>query len=216
VTQNRNGGIALIVVGFLLAVWTAVGAMNALMRGLNKVYGTEETRGFVSQKLTALGMLVCLLVAFALSFGVLVLGPAIANWIGGAIDEKGLVNSLWWTFEWPLIVLGLLLACAGILYLGPNRETRSWKVLSLGSVVAVAIWLVASGAFAFYVSTFASYNKAWGSLAAVIIMLTWLWLSAVALLLGAEVDVEGARGDGAPGRGRELTADADTLIRRAP
>ena len=66
-------------------------------------------------------------------------------------------------------------------------------MLSLGSVVAVLIWLVASGAFAFYVSAFASYNKAWGSLAAVIIMLTWLWLSAVALLLGAEVDAEGDR-----------------------
>ena len=200
VTQNQNGGIALIVVGFLLALWTATGAMNALMRGLNKVYGTEETRGFVSQKLTALGMLVCLFVAFGLSFGVLVLGPAIANWIGGAIDEKGLVNSLWWTLEWPIIVLGLLLACAGILYLGPNRESRSWKVLSLGSVVAVLIWLVASGAFAFYVSAFASYNKAWGSLAAVIIMLTWLWLSAVALLLGAEVDAEGARSRASPKR----------------
>jgi membrane protein len=204
VTQNQNGGIALIVVGFLLALWTALGAMNALMRGLNKVYGTEETRGFVSQKLTALGMLVCLLVAFALSFGVLVLGPAIANWLGEAVDEEGLVDSLWFSLEGPLIVLGLLLACAGILYLGPNRETRSWKVLSLGSVIAVAIWLCASGAFAFYVSEFGSYNKAWGSLAAVIIMLTWLWLSAVALLLGAEVDVEGARGD------------ADTLNRGAP
>jgi membrane protein len=193
VTQNRSGGVVLIVVGFLLALWTATGAMNALMRGLNKVYGCEETRSFAARKLTGLGMLLCLLVAFALSFGVLVLGPAIANWIGGAIDEKGLVNSLWWTLEWPIIVLGLLLACAGILHLGPNRESRSWKVLSLGSVVAVAIWLLASGAFAFYVSAFASYNKAWGSLAAVIIMLTWLWLSALALLLGAEVNAEAAR-----------------------
>ena len=161
-------------------------------------------------------MLVCLLVAFGLSFGVLVLGPAIANWIGEAIDEKGLVNSLWWTLEWPIIVLGLLLACAGVLYLGPNRESRSWKVISLGSVVAVLIWLVASGAFAFYVSAFASYNKAWGSLAAVIIMLTWLWLSAVALLLGAEVDAEGDRSPQARRAGRRLTTGADTLSRGAP
>ncbi|HEY7707002.1 MAG TPA: YihY/virulence factor BrkB family protein [Gaiellaceae bacterium] len=193
VTENPDGGIVLIVVGFLLALWTATGAMNALMRGLNTVYGTEETRGFASQRLTALCMLVCLLVAFALSFGLLVLGPALAGWIGGAIDQKGLVRALWWTLEWPIIVVGLLLACAGILYFGPNRESKSWKVLGLGSVVAVVIWLLASGAFAFYVSTFASYNKAWGSLAAVIIMLTWLWLSAVALLLGAELDAEGDR-----------------------
>ena len=193
VTQSQNGGIPLIVVGLLLALWTASGAMNALMRGLNRVYDREETRSFVKQRLTALGMLACLLVAFALVFVLLVLGPHVSGWIGGALGIEGLLSWLWWIVEWPILVLGLLGAFACILYLGPNVAHPRLRFLSPGSVAAVVIWLAASGAFAFYTSNFASYNKAWGSIAGVIIMLTWLWLSALALLLGAELNAEAER-----------------------
>jgi membrane protein len=193
VTENKSGGLVLIVLGFLLALWTATGAMNALMRGLNRVYGREETRSFLRQRLTALTMLVCLLIAFALSFGLLVLGPVISEWLGGVFDLEGVFGWIWWTAEWPILLLGLLFVFAAVLYLGPNVDHPRWRFLTPGSVVAVAIWLVASGLFAVYVSLFGSYNKAWGSLAAVIILLTWLWLSALALLLGAEVNAEAER-----------------------
>jgi membrane protein len=193
VTENKSGGLVLIVLGFLLALWTATGAMNALMRGLNRVYGREETRSFLRQRLTALTMLVCLLLAFALSFGLLVLGPVISEWLGGVFDLEGVFGWIWWTAEWPILLLGLLFVFAAVLYLGPNVDHPRWRFLTPGSVVAVAIWLVASGLFAVYVSLFGSYNKAWGSLAAVIILLTWLWLSALALLLGAEVNAEAER-----------------------
>ena len=79
VTENKSGGLVLIVLGFLLALWTTTGAMNALMRGLNRVYGRKETRSFVKQRLTALTILACLLLAFALSFGLLVMGPVISE-----------------------------------------------------------------------------------------------------------------------------------------
>ena len=192
-TENQSGGLVLIVLGFLLALWTATGAMNALMRGLNFVYDRKETRGFFRQRITALGMLVCLLLAFGLSFGLLVLGPVISDWLGGLLDLEGVFGWIWWTLQWPILVVGLLLAFAGVLYLGPNVAHPRWRFLTPGSAVAVAIWIVASGLFAVYVSLFASYNKAWGSLAAVIIMLTWLWLSALALLFGAEVNAEAER-----------------------
>ena len=80
-----------------------------------------------------------------------------------------------------------------MLYLGPNVDHPRLKYLSFGSIVAVVIWLLASGAFAWYVANFGSYNKTWGSIAAVIIMLTWIWLSALALLFGAEVNAEAER-----------------------
>jgi membrane protein len=192
-TENRSGGLVMVVLGFLLALWTATGAMNALMRGLNSVYGREETRGFVRQRITALGMLVCMLLAFGLSFGLLVLGPVISDWLGGLLDLEGVFGWIWWTLQWPILVVGLLFAFAGILHLGPNVAHPRWRFLTPGSVVAVAIWIVASGLFAVYVSLFGSYNKAWGSLAAVIIMLTWLWLSALALLFGAEINAEAER-----------------------
>ena len=192
--ENRSGGVVLIVVGFLLALWTASGAMNALMRGLNHVYDREETRSFARQRLTALAMLACLLLAFGLSFGLLVLGPALSDWLGGALDAEDAFGWLWWTLQWPILVLGLLAAFAAILFLGPDVELPRWTFLTPGAVVAVVVWLLASGLFAVYVSLLGSYNKAWGSLAGVIIMLTWLWLSALALLLGAEVNAVSDRG----------------------
>jgi membrane protein len=79
------------------------------------------------------------------------------------------------------------------MYYGPNVEHPRWRFLSFGSVFALVVWLIASGAFAFYASRFGSYNKTWGSLAAVVVMLTWLWLSSVALLLGAEINAEAER-----------------------
>ena len=193
VTENKSGGLVLIVLGFLLALWTATGAMNALMRGLNRVYGRKETRSFVKQRLTALTMLLCLLLAFALSFGLLVMGPVISEELGEALGLEGVFGWIWWTAEWPILLLGLLFVFAAVLYLGPNVAHPRWRFLTPGSVVAVAVWLVASGLFAVYVSLFGSYNKAWGSLAAVIILLTWLWLSALALLLGAEMNAEAER-----------------------
>ena len=193
VTENQNGGIVLIVLGLLLALWTTTGAMNALMRGLNRVYGRDETRSFLKQRLTALAMLVCLLLAFALSFGLLVMGPVISEELGEALGLEGVFAWIWWTAEWPILLLGLLSVFAAVLYLGPNVAHPRWRFLTPGSVVAVAVWLVASGLFAVYVSLFGSYNKAWGSLAAVIILLTWLWLSALALLLGAEINAEAER-----------------------
>ncbi len=192
-TENQAGGLALIVVGGLLALWTTTSALSALIRGLNRVYDRTETRGFLRQRLTALAMLVFLLLAFALSFGLLVLGPALTDWLGGALDLESVFGWIWWSAEWPILLLGLLLAFAGILHLGPNVAHPRWRFLTPGSVVAVVVWLGASGLFAFYVSRFGSYNKAWGSLAAVIIMLTWLWLSGLALLFGAEVNAEAER-----------------------
>jgi membrane protein len=193
VIENQSGGLVLIVVGFVLALWTASGAVNALMRGLNRVYDRQESRGFVRQRGTAIAILVCLLLAFGLAFGVLVLGPVLSDWLGDLLGIEEVFGWLWWTLQWPILLLGLLAAFASILYLGPNVDHPRWRFLTPGAIVAVIVWLVASGLFALYVSLFGSYNKAWGSLAAVIIMLTWLWLSALALLLGAEMNVEAER-----------------------
>ena len=188
--QNRGGGLAMVLVGLLVALWTLTGATNALMRGLNKAFDRDETRGFLKQRLTALGILVCVLFAFVLVFGLLVLGPALARWLGNALGMEGSFHWIWWTAQWPILVLGLLLAFSAVFYLGPDLDQPKWKVPTVGAVSAVVIWLTVSGVFAVYVGMFGSYNKAWGSLAAVIIMLTWLWLSALALLFGAALNSE--------------------------
>ena len=192
-TQHQATGAVVAGIGGALALWSLGGAMQNLMWALNIAYDREETRGFVRRRLAAFAMVFFALLGFALAFGVLVLGPHLSTWIGNAIGAKTVVKIVWWVAEWPLLVGGLLVSFAGILHLGPNVKHPRWKFLSFGSVLAVVIWLVASGAFAFYVSRFGSYNKAWGTLSAVVVMLTWLWLSGLALLLGAEVNAEAER-----------------------
>jgi membrane protein len=193
VESQANSGIAMVVVGSVLALWTVTGAMETLMWALNAAYDREETRGFVKRRLTALVMIVLLLFAFTLAFGLLVLGPHVSGWIGDAVGLEAVVKWLWWTVQWPVLILGLLLAFATVLYLGPNVDHPRWSFLTVGTAIAVVVWLVASGLFAIYVGQFGSYNKAWGSLAAVIIMLSWLWISGLALLFGAEVNAETER-----------------------
>jgi membrane protein len=190
---TASSGIALTVVGSVLALWTLTGAMQTLMWALNTAYDREETRGVVKRRLTALAMVVLMLLAFGLAFGLLVLGPALSGWVGSAVDLETFVDWLWWTAQWPVLILGLLFVFATILYLGPNVDHPRWRFLTVGTVVSVVVWVLASGAFAVFVSRFGSYNKAWGSLAAVIIMLTWLWISGLALLFGAEINAEAER-----------------------
>src|SRR5262245_7282883 len=214
VTQTASSsGITMLVIGSVLALWTLTGAMDTLMWALNSAYDREETRGLVKRRVIAVTMIVLMLLAFTLAFGLLVLGPALSGWVGSAVGAEAAVKILWWTAQWPILVLGLLFAFATILYLGPNVDHPRWQFLGFGTVISVVIWLVASGAFGFYVSQFGSYNKAWGSLAAVIIMLTWLWISGLALLFGAEMNAEAERSRelrrGEPAKERVLAPTAD-------
>jgi membrane protein len=192
-TQHKGTSITVLSIGGALAVWSLTGAMQNLMWAFNIAYDREEKRGFIRRRLTALWMVVFALIGFALAFGVLVLGPQLSTWVGSALGAKSVVKIVWYVAEWPLLVAGLLVAFAGLMHYGPDVKHPHWRFLSFGSVLAIVIWLAASGAFALYVSKFGSYNKTWGSLAAVVVMLTWLWLSAIALLLGAEVNAEAER-----------------------
>lgn len=190
---NQGGSATLVSVGAVLALWTATGAMTALMRALNRVYDREETRGFVRQRLTALAMVASILLAFGLALGLLVLGPHLARWVGEAAGMETLVGWVWWTAQWPILLAGLLAAFAIILYLGPNVDHPRLRFLTPGSLLAVVVWLAASGLFAAYTSLFGSYNKTWGTAAAVVVTLVWLWLGGLALLAGAEVNAEAER-----------------------
>jgi membrane protein len=192
-TQHKGTGVAVLSIGGVLALWSLTGAMQNVMWATNIAYDQEEGRGFVLRRITAVAMVVFALVGFALLFGVLVLGPHLSHWIGSAVGAKSVVDVAWWVAEWPLLLVGLLLAFAGVMHFGPNVKHPKWSFLTPGAFVAIVVWLAVSGAFAFYVSKFGSYNKTWGSLSAVVVMLTWLWLSSVALLLGAEVNAETER-----------------------
>ena len=182
--------IAMTIVGFLIALWATTGAMNAFITGLNIAYDRKDSRNFVKKRIVALQMTACMIVAFLLVFGLLVLGPVLSKWVGNAVGASGVVSAIWWAAQWPVLLVGLLAAFATLLYLGPDVDQPKWQFVTPGALLAVVAWLTASGLFAVYTSMFGSYNKTWGSLAAVIIMLTWLWLTGLALLFGAELNAE--------------------------
>ena len=135
--QQAGAGVTMTVVGLVLALWTLTGAIETLMWALNEAYDREETRGFLKRRLTGLAMVLLLVLSFALAFGLLVLGPHLSGWMGSAVGAEALVQWLWWTAQWPILLLGLLLAFATILYLGPDVDHPRWSFLTIGTVFAV-------------------------------------------------------------------------------
>jgi membrane protein len=191
--QQRGTTLALTILGFVLAIWSLTGAMTAYMTAVNIAYDRKDRRNFIKKRFTGLVMTVCIGVAFLLVAVFLILGPHIERWIGKALGIQGFIGYLWWAAQWPVLILALLAAFAIMLWLAPDVDHPRWRFVTPGSVVAVVGWLVASGAFAVYTSKFGSYNKTWGSLSAVIVTLTWLWLTGFVLLFGAEVNAEAER-----------------------
>ncbi len=188
--QRPGTSIVLTVIGFVLAFWSLSGAMTSYMTALNIAYERKDARSFVKKRLTALTMIAFIGFAFVLVGGLLVFGSPIEAAIGNAVGSPTALKYIWWSAQWPILIVGLLFSFATLLRLGPDIDDLRWRFITPGSAIAVTIWLLVSGGFAFYSANFGSYNKVWGSLAAVIIMLTWLWLTSLALLYGAEFNAE--------------------------
>jgi membrane protein len=188
--QQRSSGLLMAGVGLVLALWTTTGAVTTMMTAVNRAYDLDDERSFVRKRVTAVLLVVALGVAVLLVAGFLVLGPHVQRWIGEAFDAERAVAWTWWTVQWPVLVLALTTAFALVFYLATDRRSRRWRFISPGAVVAVLVWLLVSTGFAVYTSQFGTYNKTWGSLSVAIVTLVWLWLSAIALLFGAEVNAE--------------------------
>ena len=211
--RNQSASVVMTVAGAVLAVWSTTGAMTSYMTAINLAYARRDRRSFVRRRLVALQMVAVIGVAFLLVAVLLIFGPALERLVAAhAGRASGAVAWIWWIAEWPILLLGLVAAFSTLLHLGPDVPHRRWRFVTPGAVFASAAWLAASGAFAAYTAHFGSYNKTWGSLAAVIVLLTWLWLAATALLLGAALNAETSRRSHAaepshrPVRRREIAA----------
>jgi membrane protein len=184
--------VLLIVVGTLLALWSLTGAMSAFMTAISAAYGVRDPRSFFRRRWIAFELVLCFLLAVVVAGGLLVLGPTLSGWLGRETDHESLVSWIWWAAQWPLLIGALLAVLTVMLWLAPVHRPP-WRGLLPGALLATAIWIVSSGGFALFTAHFDTYNKTWGSLSAVIVTLVWLWLTALALLLGAELNAEAAR-----------------------
>jgi membrane protein len=187
--QKSTAGIAGIV-GLVLALWSASAYVAAFMRSANAVYGIGEGRPIWKTAPTRLLITLFTVIGLVAGLVIVVATGSVATQIGKALGIGSTAVTVWEIVKWPVLLIIFVLILAMLYGAGPNVKHGGVKWLSPGAVLAVVIWLIASGLFAFYVANFASYNKTYGSLAGVIVFLVWLWISNVAILLGVEFDAE--------------------------
>jgi membrane protein len=192
-TKSNTAGLAL-VFGILVALWSASGYTTAFSRAMNRVYEVDEGRGFVKLRGTMLAVTVVAVVGAALVAAMLVLSGPVAEAVGGAIGMSETFLTIWNIAKWPVLILIVVAIIAVLYYFTPNVKQPKFRWMSMGSLIALVIFALASLGFGFYVANFSNYNKTYGALAGVIIMLLWLWILNMSLLFGAEFDAEMERG----------------------
>jgi membrane protein len=182
------------VLGLAASLWSASGYVGSFGRAMNRMYEIREGRPFWKLRPVMLAITLVALVLVALVALALVLtGPA-AQAVGDAIGLGSTAVLVWNIAKWPVILVVVAGIVAILYYATPNVKQPRFRWISVGAGVAIVVWIIASAAFGFYVSTFASYDKTYGALAGVVVFLLWLWITNLALLFGAELDSELERG----------------------
>jgi membrane protein len=190
--STATAGLGLII-GLASALWAASGYVGAFTRAANVVWETPEGRPFWKLKpLQLLITLIGVLFIAVIALSVVATGP-VTDAIGQALGLGSAATTAWDIAKWPVMVLIVAIMIAILYYATPNVRIRSFKFVTVGSGVAVLVWIVASALFAFYVANFGSYNKTYGALAGVVIFLVWLWITNLAALIGIELDAERER-----------------------
>jgi len=192
-TEAPAAGLAL-VLGLLIALWSASGYVAAFSRGMNRVYEVDEGRPVWKLRPVLLGVTLVLVVIAVVVIVSAVLSGGVARAVGATVGLSDAAVTVWDVVKWPVVVVLVVTAISLLYHWGPNVRQPKFRWLSLGALTALVVWVLASLAFGFYVANFGGYDKTYGSLAGVIVFLLWLWISNLALLFGAELDAELERG----------------------
>jgi membrane protein len=192
-SRSQSSGLAL-AFGVAAALWSASGYVGAFGRAMNRVWEVGEGRPAWKLRPLMFGM-TCLLVVLvaAVAAALVVTGP-VADSLGDQVGAGSTAVLVWEIAKWPALLAVVIFVVALLYYATPNVKPPKFRWLSVGAIVAIAVWMLLSAAFGLYVASFSSYNETYGSLAGVVVFLLWLWLTNLALLFGAELDAELERG----------------------
>ena len=208
ITSNQSAAGIMFVVGLVVALWSASKYVGAFMRASNVIYETPEGRPIWKLKpLQMLVTLVIVLLVALLALALVLTGP-IVDAVAGPLGISSTATTIWDIAKWP-VMLAIVLGIISVLYYAsPNVKLRGFKWVTPGTAIAVVVWLIASAALAVYVANFGSYDKTYGTLGGVVVVLIWLWLTNLALLFGHELNAERERGreiaEGVPRAEREI------------
>lgn len=184
-----GAGIALIL-GLATALWSASSYVNAFSRAMNRIYSVDEGRPIYKLRPIMLLITFVMLILVVVVALMLVLSGPIASGIGEALGVGTTVVTVWNIAKWPIVLLLAMVIVAILYYATPNVKQPKFRWVSVGAIIAIIVWVLASAGFGFYIANFSNYSKSYGAFAGVIIFLLWLWITNLALLFGAQVDAE--------------------------
>ena len=194
---NHAGSAIALFIGVVGALWAASGATASIIKAVNRAEDLEETRPFWKVRLLALALVMLVGLVTATLFVLIIFGGPLGNAVANRAGLGSEFTVIWNILRWPIAFAGILAFFGLVYWLAPNRTPRNWKWLTPGSILGAVLWLALSALFALYTSFSSSYDRTYGSLAGAIILLLWLNYSAVALLIGAELNAElGRRASG--------------------
>jgi membrane protein len=195
-TQVKDPGTAgfAAIIGIVAAFWSASGYIAAFMRASNAIYDVPEGRPIWKTLPIRVGVTAVVGIMLVLSAAIVIFTGQIAQVVGDKIGLGSAAVTTWNIAKWPVLLILVSLMFALLYWASPNAKTGGFRWLSPGGIFAVVLWLIASAAFAIYLANFANYNKTYGTLGGVIAFLVWMWITNIAIMLGAELDAELERG----------------------